>query len=96
MCAVRLPDWLPAHDAAHERNRRVGQIIERQDDSRCQMPVSGELQQYPAEQKSDRQTADIAKKDFCHRPVEWREAEDRTKQRGCDDSRQCSNDATKT
>src|SRR5262245_39061457 len=96
MCTVRLPDRLSAGDAAHERNRSVGQIIERQDDSRCQMPAAGELQQYPADQKPDRQTAHIAKEDFRHGPIEWREADDRTKQGSCDDSRQCSNDAAET
>ena len=51
--------------------------------------MQGELQQAPAEQQADRQAADVAEKDLCHRPVERRESEHRAAQRGGNDRRRC-------
>src|SRR6266403_5564820 len=80
MSAMSLPDRLAPHEAMCEGDRGVGEIIEGQDERRCQMTCSGKLQQDPAEQKSDRQAAYVAEKDPRHRSVERREANDRTKE----------------
>ena len=49
--------------------------------------MPGELQQTPAGQEADRQAADVAEKDFRHRPVERRETEHRPEQRRGGDRR---------
>src|SRR6266571_5448624 len=58
--AMRLPDWLAPADALEQRAGPVGEIIERQDDRRRQMAVAGELEQEPAEQKTDWQASNVA------------------------------------
>ena len=42
---------------------------------------AGELEQHPADQKADRQRADIAEEEPRHRPVERRKADERAEQR---------------
>jgi hypothetical protein len=54
MRAMGLPDRLIPRDTPDEGDRGVGEIIEGQEDRRCQMTDCGELQQEPTEQKPDR------------------------------------------
>jgi hypothetical protein len=82
MLAMRLPERLASDDAADERDRRIGEIIERQDDGRRQIAVRGKSQQEPAEHEADRQAAHVAKKHACDRLVEGRKAKDRSQERG--------------
>jgi hypothetical protein len=57
-----LPEPLAVGNAAEERDRRVKEIIERKDERRRQMARCRKLQQESAEQKPNRQTADVAEK----------------------------------
>ncbi len=43
-----------------------------------------EFQQAPAQQQTNRQTADITEKDLCDRAIEWRESDHCTAERGSD------------
>ena len=60
MLTMRLPERLAPDDAADERDRRIGEIIKRQDNGSSQMAVRGKAQQEPAEHETDRQTAHVA------------------------------------
>ena len=75
MGAVRLPDALAVRQAADQRERGVGQIIERQQQRRREVAVAGEQHQEPAEQQADRQAADVAEEKLGGRPVEIGKAE---------------------
>ena len=87
--AMRRPERLAPGHPPQQRDGRVGQIVERQQQGGCKLLMPGELQQAPAEQQPDRQAADVAEKDLCHRPVERRESEHRAAQRRGDDGRRC-------
>ena len=93
--AMRLPERLALGDAAGERDGRIGEIIEREDERRRQMALFRELEQQPAEQKTDRQASDVAQKEPRDRPVERGKAEDRAQQRRRDQRRQRSDRAEK-
>ena len=91
--AVRLPERLALGDAAGERDGRVGEIIEREDERRRQMAVARKLQQQPAEQKTDRQASHVAQKEPRDRLVERSKAQGRAQQRGRDQRGQRSDRA---
>ncbi len=89
MGAVRDPERLAAYQPAQQRERGIGQIIERQDKRGRGMVLSRQLQQTPAEQQADRQAADVAEKDRRDRTVERRKTDHRAaKRRGNDRGRQ--------
>ncbi len=69
MLAVRQPDALAAGEAAQQRDRRVGQEIERQDQRDLPVPAGGGGEQQEADQIAERHAADIAEKDARRRPV---------------------------
>src|SRR5262245_65238078 len=81
MASMGLPEPLAVGHAAEERDRCVDEIIERKDERRRQMARTRKLQQEPAEQKSNGQTANVAEKEACHWLVEGRKSEDSAKQR---------------
>ena len=81
------PERFALRDPAQQRERGVGQIVERKNQRGDELLVPGELQQAPAEQEADRQTADIAEENPGDRAVEGRKAEHRTAKCGCDDCR---------
>ncbi len=96
MAAVRLPERLAPHDAARERDGRVGEVIERQQQGGGAVAGVGELQQQPAEQQADRQTADVAEKEPRHRLVQRRKAEHAAKEGGRRQRRQRRDRAAET
>ena len=61
------------------------QIIKRQQQRGDEMLAIGQLQQAPAKQEADRQTADVTEKDLGHRPVERRKPSMAPQQRRRDD-----------
>ena len=73
--AVRPPEWLTVCDTPQQRQRRVGEIIQRQDKGRGEVSVAGHQDEEPAQQKPNWEAADIAEKDSCDRPIERRKAD---------------------
>ena len=84
---MRRPERFAPDDAPHQGDGGVSEIIERQQKGGGNLLMPGELQQTPAGQQADRQAADVAEKNFRHRPVERREAEHRPEQRRGSDRR---------
>ena len=82
---VRLPDPLPPHEAPEKRDRRIGQIVERQQQRRREAAVERQAVQHPGDEKPDRQRADVAEEEPRHRPVERRKSDERPEQRRRDD-----------
>ncbi len=84
---MRLHDALAPRPAPHQRDRRVGEVIERQQQRSREVAVAGELQQQPSHHETDRQAAAVAEKELRHRPVERRKAEHRAGERQRDQCR---------
>src|SRR5262245_14257948 len=82
MAAMRYPKRLASADAQHQCQRRVGEIVERQQQRGDYLMLVGELQQTPSEQKSDRQRTNVAEKNLCDRSVERRKAQHGAAKRG--------------
>ena len=87
--AVRLPHLFAADQAARERDGRVGEIIERQQDCGWRVRRGRRAaHQEPAEQQTDRQAADIAEEKPGDWPVEIGKADHGAAQGEADDGRQ--------
>ena len=84
---MRLPDGLAPQQTTPQGQRRVGEIIKRQQQRSREMAAAGQQQHDPAEHQANRQAADIAEKQFCDRTIEWRESDGGTKQRKRDQHR---------
>src|SRR5438093_326263 len=96
MRAMGLPERFASSYSTGEGNGRIGEVIERKDQRRSRVSTGGELEQRPAEQEADRQTARIAEKQLRHRPVERGEAQNRAEKRCSDQSGKCSYNAEET
>ena len=93
MGAVRQPERLAVDHSPGERDRRVGEIIQRQDERRGQVSAARDQHQQPCEQKPDWQASNVTEKNPRHRPVERRKAEEPATERERNDDalrRQCA------
>jgi hypothetical protein len=70
-----LQDRLAVRQPAQQRDGRIGEIIERQQQRGREMPVSGKHNKQPAEQQADRQAAHIAEKQTRDWTIEGRKAD---------------------
>ncbi len=86
MIAMRLCDRLASCDPAHQRDGRIAQIIERQQDCRGEVAPAGKQHKHPAQQQSDRKAADVAQKQAGNRLVEGRKTRDGAAERGRNDN----------
>ena len=80
---MSVPKSLAARDPSEQGNRRVGEIIERQEQGRGEMLAPREFEQAPAGDQTDRQAADVAEKQSGHGPVERGKAEQCAGQSQC-------------
>ena len=87
VAAVGLPDALAVGEPLAKRDRRVGEIVERQQERGGELAAPRQKNEQPAEQETDRQAADIAEKEPRHRPVEGGEADERAEERERHDDR---------
>ena len=91
MSAMRLPESVAAGQMRpKQRDRRIGDVIERQDERRSRMAVAGELEQEPTEQSTDRQAADIAEKQLATGLLNGAKPSIAPEQRGCHQRREHS------
>jgi hypothetical protein len=69
MLAMRLPDALAAQKAHQQGQRRIGEVIKRQDQRWCPEPLGGHGQEQPADHIAKGNAADIAEKNLCRWPI---------------------------
>src|SRR5271168_2447708 len=82
MLAVREPDALAAEQTARERNRRVGEEVERQDQRDPPISANREIEQQKTQDITERHAADIAEENLRRRPVPDEKTDGRPGHRG--------------
>src|ERR1700730_1117535 len=82
MLAMRLPDALAAQQPPRERDRRIGNKVERQDQRDLPKSPNREIEQQKTEDITERHAADVAEKNPRRRPVPDEKADGRPGHRG--------------
>src|SRR5208282_1022092 len=75
--AMGAPDALPAQEAKEEREARIGEVIERQEQCCSPKPPARELEEQPSEEIAERDAPHVAHEDTGGLPVPVEKAEGR-------------------
>ena len=77
---MRLPDRLALGRTAQQRQRGIGDVVERKKDCCRQTVLKAEAVEQPRHQKADRQGPDIPQEKAGHRAIEGCKADQRTEE----------------